>query len=62
MSSSDEGAKVVRDAHAAAREDDASLNPIPRAARFNEDKRMDEVTRMLQYVEPVVIAPGERTL
>jgi hypothetical protein len=43
-------------------EDKPSLNPIPRAARFNEDKRMEEVARMLQYVEPVVIAPGEKTL
>ena len=38
------------------------LNPIPRAARFNEDKRLEEVARMLQYVEPVVISPGDKTL
>ncbi|GAA5959418.1 hypothetical protein JCM3765_006597 [Sporobolomyces pararoseus] len=42
--------------------DKPNLNPTPRAARFNEDKRMEEVSRMLQYVEPVVIAPGEKTL
>jgi len=38
------------------------LNPIPRAARFNEDKRLEEVARMLQYVEPVIISPGDKTL
>ncbi|GAA6064503.1 hypothetical protein JCM10212_001811 [Sporobolomyces blumeae] len=40
----------------------SSLNPIPRAARFNEDKRLEEVARMLQFVEPVIISPGEKTL
>ncbi|GAA5993657.1 hypothetical protein JCM5350_003049 [Sporobolomyces pararoseus] len=43
-------------------DDKLNLNPVPRAARFNEDKRMEEVMRMLQYVDPVVIAPGEKTL
>ncbi|GAA5888864.1 hypothetical protein JCM5296_005019 [Sporobolomyces johnsonii] len=39
-----------------------SLAPVPRAARFNEDKRLEEVSRMLQFVEPVVVSAGDRTL
>ncbi|PRQ70979.1 anaphase promoting complex subunit 1 [Rhodotorula toruloides] len=40
----------------------ASLNPVPRAARFNEDKRLEEVTRMLQFEDPVTISAGDRTI
>ncbi|BGP35109.1 Anaphase-promoting complex subunit 1 [Rhodotorula toruloides] len=40
----------------------ASLSPIPRAARFNEDKRLEEVTRMLQFEDPVTISAGDRTI
>ncbi|GAA5920093.1 hypothetical protein JCM1841_004092 [Sporobolomyces salmonicolor] len=39
-----------------------SLALVPRAARFNEDKRLEEVSRMLQFVEPVVVSAGDRTL
>lgn len=39
-----------------------SLNPVPRAARFNEDKRLEEVTRMLQFEDPVTISAGDRTM
>ncbi|GEM12547.1 anaphase promoting complex subunit 1 [Rhodotorula toruloides] len=39
-----------------------SLNPVPQAARFNEDKRLDEVTRMLQFEDPVTISAGDRTI
>ncbi|GAA6008355.1 hypothetical protein JCM11491_004446 [Sporobolomyces phaffii] len=53
---------VSQQRHDDREQDEPDLNPIPRAARFNEDKRMEEVARMLQYVEPVVIAPGEKTL
>ncbi|GAA5931103.1 anaphase promoting complex subunit 1 [Sporobolomyces koalae] len=42
--------------------DRSALAHVPLAARFNEDKRLEEVARMLQFVEPVVIAPGEKTL
>jgi len=39
-----------------------SLATLPRAARFNEDKRLEEVGRMLQYEQPAVISAGDRTL
>ncbi|GAA5839235.1 hypothetical protein JCM9279_002636 [Rhodotorula babjevae] len=39
-----------------------SLATVPRAARFNEDKRLEEVGRMLQYEQPAVISAGDRTL
>ncbi|KAI5477699.1 anaphase promoting complex subunit 1 [Pseudohyphozyma bogoriensis] len=35
---------------------------IPKATRFNEDRRLEEVARMLQYEEPVTVTAGERTL
>lgn len=35
---------------------------IPKATRFNEDRRLEEVGRMLQYSEPVTIGAGDRTL
>lgn len=59
LSTSEANKKIVS---SETREEKPDLNPVPRAARFNEDKRMEEVSRMLQYVEPVVIAPGEKTL
>ncbi|KAM0747870.1 hypothetical protein T439DRAFT_305034 [Meredithblackwellia eburnea MCA 4105] len=36
--------------------------PVPKVARFNEDRRVEEVARMLQYSEPVTISAGDRTL
>ncbi|KAL8291339.1 hypothetical protein RQP46_002317 [Phenoliferia psychrophenolica] len=36
--------------------------PVPKATRFNEDRRLEEVARMLQYSEPVTISAGDRTL
>ncbi|GAA5827754.1 hypothetical protein JCM11251_007657 [Rhodosporidiobolus azoricus] len=39
-----------------------TLTLVPAAERFSEDKRLEEVQRMLQYWEPVVISAGERTL
>ncbi|GJN93756.1 hypothetical protein Rhopal_006813-T1 [Rhodotorula paludigena] len=36
--------------------------PSARAARFNEDKRLEEVARMLQFEQPAVVSAGERTL
>ncbi|BGP51376.1 Anaphase-promoting complex subunit 1 [Rhodotorula kratochvilovae] len=39
-----------------------SLAPVPTAARFNEDKRLEEVARMLQFEQPAVISAGDRTL
>ncbi|GAA5990620.1 hypothetical protein JCM11641_007058 [Rhodosporidiobolus odoratus] len=38
------------------------LAPQTTASRFNEDKRLDEVRRMLQFEQPVVITAGDRTL
>ncbi|ORY54085.1 hypothetical protein BCR35DRAFT_310470 [Leucosporidium creatinivorum] len=40
---------------------DEEMSTGPKAERFNEDRRLEEVTRMLQYSEPVTIA-SERTL
>ncbi|KAK4701396.1 anaphase-promoting complex subunit 1, partial [Phenoliferia sp. Uapishka_3] len=36
--------------------------PVPKATRFNEDRRLEEVARMLQYSESVTISAGDRTL
>ncbi|GAA5951186.1 hypothetical protein JCM10213_003604 [Rhodosporidiobolus nylandii] len=36
--------------------------PAPPATRFNDDKRLEEVQRMLQFWEPVTVGAGERTL
>lgn len=36
--------------------------PVPKATRFNEDRRLEEVARMLQYSDPVTISAGDRTL
>lgn len=41
--------------------DEATMVKVPKAVRFNEDRRLEEVNRMLQYDEPVVIG-GDRTL
>ncbi|GAA6053253.1 hypothetical protein JCM3770_002679 [Rhodotorula araucariae] len=41
---------------------DVNLAPVPRAARFNEDKRLEEVARMLQFDKPAVISAGDRSL
>ncbi|GAA5863440.1 hypothetical protein JCM8547_006981 [Rhodosporidiobolus lusitaniae] len=35
---------------------------VPKAERFNEDKRLEEVERMLQFEVPVVVSAGERTI
>ncbi|GAA5900848.1 hypothetical protein JCM8208_004626 [Rhodotorula glutinis] len=43
-------------------EKEKSLTTVPRAARFNEDKRLEEVGRMLQYEQPAIISAGDRTL
>ncbi|GAA6022457.1 hypothetical protein JCM10207_004399 [Rhodosporidiobolus poonsookiae] len=36
--------------------------PSAKAVRFNEDKRLDEVSRMVQFREPVIVSAGERTI
>lgn len=35
---------------------------VHKATRFNEDRRLEEVGRMLQFSEPVTVGSGERTL
>lgn len=40
----------------------SSITPQPKATRFNEDRRLEEVSRMLQFSDPVTISAGDRTL
>lgn len=35
---------------------------VHKATRFNEDRRLEEVGRMLQFSEAVTVGSGERTL
>jgi hypothetical protein len=38
------------------------VNRLSKAARFGEDRRLEEVERMLQFSEPVTISGGDRLL
>lgn len=43
------------------RTEDEEMSTGPKAERFNEDRRLEEIMRMLQYEEPVTIT-SDRTL